>query len=655
MEDVKSKNRFQLLNSFWSVFWLLTVSVSFSLVIGYFFRKITFVIQDLNNLYPTNLLILAWCIFAFIFLSLFVFIVRPVDKLKTQEIHQEPSWVFYTYWGTINSFLIISAIVYFSDYNRIYLTLKDVFFSPLGFALLIPLAVLFFKWVCEYWAKSIDLTFTRFASGSVGINHDGFGFKIPARHAARGLLKLDDYVEVVGLYGGLGFGKSSYTRMILESLVTHDTLYTYISLTETNEAKDFSRLFSDRWTETLSERYPKIDVTACLPVMDPILRESGNGILSDLLKILSAMNFGLLKTKVKFSDKFYSPNKPDAAKSIAKLFGNITNIKESHWVVVIDEIERAEFEEIYRLIEIIERFKNEGRSGLPTKLLFLLCISEPDLKKYLDSFSEIDPRANLLKTFFYANPKSITHKIFLPAVTSDSKKKFVMDLLNKVIEREGLDVPRDINPSLLLDPSRSFMGDKDSLEYIVAVLSECSPRTIGRVITELDFFYEAFRNKLGDLRKDSIRFSDIVALGYIKIQYPFLIDFFTKTIHLLVNQGENNNADAYFVKKDLEDEKKGLIGWIEKETRIQISKIEETAILKMVGLVMHYYFDFLKKGSSFESKETYFNTTSYPEVMADYLSLSADGTETTYRTNNRLYQQHKISFEPIYRLGDKDF
>jgi hypothetical protein len=552
----------------------------------------------------------------------------------------------------INAFIIYSAVLFFDQARGGWW--NGSWSKLLTFSLLIIIT----RWLCVGAGNKVDLTFKRFAAGSVGKDNDGLGFKSSAANVTGGLINLKDYINVVGLYGGFGFGKSSYARMILEGFDTNKTLYTYISLTETNEAKDFSKLFAERWMETLTERYPKIDITSCLPFMDSILRESGNGLISELLKVISALNLGLAKTKALFFDHFYSKEKPKFTTGpVAKLFGNITQVKESLWVIMVDEIERAQFDEIYRLVEIVERFKNEGRSGLPIRILFLFCISEPDLKEYLDNFSNTDARARLLKTFFYEDPKSIAYKIFLPAVEPNLKQQYVLDQLNKVIDREGLQehVLKNISPHAISDPSRSFMNHKEAAEYTVAILKEASPRIISRVAAALDFFYGAFRNQAGELQKTAIRFNDIVALEYIKIKYPFLIDFFIKTVHILVNQTEMHNIDAYFTKRELEEKKINLIGWIEKVTGVEIPEFQRSDVLKMVGLVMYYYFVFLNRNHDIKSKDEYLGSTSYPEVMSDYLSLMADGTDTNYRRNNRLYQKHKTkSVGVVSSLDNKD-
>ena len=628
----------------WVVFWIGIVTCVFAFVLLGSGKEIYHLLLDLYFLNPYVFLLYA-IVTLMVFGGLFVFVVNPSAQLNKQELHKQPSWVFYSYWSLINSFLVLAALLFFTDIKEWWSVL------------FLPIFVILVKLINEFLGEKVDLTFTRFASGSVGIDDDKLDFKTSAKNTAEGLLCLNSYVNVVGLYGGLGFGKSSYSRMIIENLNNKKSLYTYISLTETNEAKDFSKLFAERWLGTLSERYPKIDVTSYLPFMDSILRESGNGIISDLLKVISAVNRGLVKTRAYFFDEFYSKkNSVSTSSNVAKLFGNVTDIEEDLWVIMVDEIERAQFDEIYRLVEIVERFKNEGRSGLPIKLLFLFCISEPELGEYLETYVANDPRASLLKTFFYEDPKSITHKIFLPPVESALKQRFVLDLLNKVINREVLDVPDEVNPHAIGDPSSSFMNHKDAAEYTIALLMEESPRVISRVVIALDFFYGAFKNNMGELQKNAIRFNDIVVLEYIKIKYPYLMDFFVKTVNVLVNQAEANNMEAYFLKKELEEKKIGLIGWIELVTGKIIPDTKKEEVSKMVGLAMYYYFDFLNRDDVTKTKYKYSGTTSYPEIMRDYLSLIAGGSETNYRGNNRIYNQHKTNLDKslIVSLGNKE-
>jgi hypothetical protein len=74
----------------------------------------------------------------------------------------------------------------------------------------------------------------------------------------------------------------------------------------------------------------------------------------------------------------------------------------------------------------------------------------------------------------------------------------------------------------------------------------------------------------------------------------------------------------------------------------------------MVGLVMYYYFDFIKEDRYRETKDQYFNSTSYPEKMQDYLTLTSEGTETPYRKSNNLYQQHQEGKLKIKEMENND-
>jgi hypothetical protein len=621
----------------WASFWLLTLSTVFSFFISSFENKVVESIIELYKMSSTFYLFIG-VICLFVCSGVFVFIVKPIKQLHTQNIHNQPSWIFYSYWSLVNALMFCALLLSRND------LMEDHRFPNWCFCLILPLIIILIKGVVlSIKTKKIDLKFTQFSSGAVGIADDRLDFNLSAKHVVDGILNLKNYVNVVGLYGGLGFGKSSYARMILENFNPNKTLYTYISLTETNEAKDFSKLFSERWLDTLIERYPKIDITSCLPFMDSILRESGNGILSEVLKGISNLNVGLTKTKALFFDEFYSKNRPTfTSNKVAKLFGNITEIREPLWIIVVDEIERAQFDEVYRLVEVVERFKNEGRSGLPTKLLFLFCISEPELSKRLNEFTISEPRASLLKTFFYEDPKSIVHKIFLPPVDPTIKENYIINQLNHVIDNEGIIRVGNISPHKMGDPTRKFLNHKEATEYLIATLNEESPRVINRIVSALDFFYGSFKDRAGAIQKNAIRFSDIVALEYIKIKYPFLIDFFIATNHFLINQTETKNINVYLKKEELKNSKIDLIGWIESVSGRKFSEFEKVDILKLVGLVMYYYFDFLNISRGLDTnKDQYVGSTSYPEIMGDYLSLISGKTETNYRKNNSLYQDHQ--------------
>ena len=108
-----------------------------------------------------------------------------------------------------------------------------------------------------------------------------------------------------------------------------------------------------------------------------------------------------------------------------------------------------------------------------------------------------------------------------------------------------------------------------------------------------------------------MRFSDLLALEYIKLKYPFIIEFFIKTINLLTYDAERNNASSYFARNELKEAKKDLIAWIKDTTGHEVSSADKNNVEKLIGLVAYYYHDFLEHDYASKNKYQYFGTTSY--------------------------------------------
>ena len=331
-------------------------------------------------------------------------------------------------------------------------------------------------------------------------NDDSLNFRKSTHEAATAIKDSKKYVSVVALNGGYGEGKSSYARMIIEAVGAKTSLYSYISLTETNATNDFSKLFAERWFETLNERYPTINIAPHVASLEAILRESTNhsALVSAISQILVKLNFGLSKTVAKCWDlnalkkeegkKIFVPN------STAARFNHIPEIKENVWIINIDEIERAQLDEIYRVIEVIERFKHEGRFGLPVKLVFLLCVSGSNLQKRLEDLKGFgNEKAQLIEDFFFNNPKSRDQNLFLPPIPQEVKEQFTRDLLNKILVKFHLTESTEPE-STPVGEINEFIGDEDkSLTWVINTLSRESPRMIVKVCQELEFFYHCFR------------------------------------------------------------------------------------------------------------------------------------------------------------------
>lgn len=588
------------------------------------------------------------------------FIFNLLDELRKQKIRNQPSWIYYGFLSIALSPLLASFLLLykFPIHTANYLFLNEIIFNCVF--------SFFFTLLLFLIPKGSLSGGMRFAAGSVGIADDKLDFKDSVGNVAQSLSEIKKYVSVVALYGGLGFGKSSYARMIIESFDKNDTLYSYISLTETNEAKDFSKLFAERWLATLKERYPKIDTSAVMPLMQSILREYGNGFLSSLFSLIPGLDKGLIKTKAKFFDEFYKPNKnAKTSTEVARLFGNIPDVKESIWIITIDEVERAQFDEIYRFVEIIERFKNEGRTGLPIKIMFLLCISDPNFEQLLKELRATDPRAHLINTFFYQDPKSVTQTLFLPPVSPDKKKDYILQQLRVLDDENNLGLGSKLDGlyfDSFSDPSREFFSDHlKALSYVLGLFSTASPRVISRCTQGVVFFYNAFRNKSGELQKTSIRLSDLLIAEYLKIKYPYLITFFENTVGLLLAEYQEAGGGmtyggmaAYLKREAFKKNQTTLVAWVEEVTGVKIPEAEKKHVSDMIALVCYSYVDYSNVSKNQMNADLYSNSLALPKNLYDYLSVVSDAVVTSFDRYNQIYLRHKDSKIDLATLADSE-
>ena len=380
-------------------------------------------------------------------------------------------------------------------------------------------------------------------------NDDNLNFSKSAHEAATTIKNSKKYVSVVALNGGYGEGKSFYARMIIEKVGAEKSLYSYISLTETNATNDFSKLFAKRWFEALNERYPTINIAPHAASLEAILRESTNhsALVSTISQILVKLNFGLSKTVAKCWDlnalkkeegkEIFVPN------STAAMFNHIPEIREDVWIINIDEIERAQLEEIYRVIEVIERFKHEGRFGLPVKLVFLLCVSGSDLQKRLEHLKGFgNEKAQLIEDFFFNNPKSRDQNLFLPPISYEKKKEFVFNALNKVLAKFKLNEIKNDEITISernLFCNRNLLDEKESLYWLTKTLTKKAPRTILKLCQELEFFYHQFTDLNGNYAADKIEICDAIAISFIKMEYPMLIGDIKNNLQKIdLNEGD---------------------------------------------------------------------------------------------------------------------
>ena len=408
----------------------------------------------------------------------------------------------------------------------------------------------------KFYTEPLDVETLKRRFAPEASNNDNLNFKKSAHEAATAIKNSEKYVSVVALNGGYGEGKSSYARMIIEEVGAKESLYSYISLTETNATNDFSKLFAERWFEALNERYPSINIAPHVASLEAILRESTNhsALVSVISQILVKLNFGLSKTVAKCWDvnatnkeqekEFFVPN------NTAAMFNHIPKIKEEFWIINIDEIERAQLDEIYRVIEVIERFKHEGRFGLPVKLVFLLCVSGSNLQERLIEMKNSNEKAQLIEDFFFNNPKSRDQNLFLPPVSYQKKREFVINSLNRVFALPKFKLPKinavEIKPNKNTTPGHQFLDETDALSWLIETLTQKAPRVILRLCQELEFFYHQFTDLDGNYAANKIERCDAIAISLIKMEYPALIDD-------IKNNLQKMNAEEFRINKKILD------------------------------------------------------------------------------------------------------
>jgi len=430
--------------------------------------------------------------------------------------------------------------------------------------------------------------------------------------------------------------------MIIEAVGAEKSLYSYISLTETNATNDFSKLFAERWFETLNERYPTINIAPHVASLESILRESTNhsALVSAISQILVKLNFGLSKTVAKCWDlnalKKEEGKKIFVPSSTAAMFNHIPEIKEDVWIINIDEIERAQLDEIYRVIEVIERFKHEGRFGLPVKIVFLLCVSGSDLQKRLESLKS-NEKSQLIADFFFNNPKSRDCNLFLPLIPTKIKKRFVQESLNKILARFDLKevaepdyYNEETSLSEIIDSDNyisHFRDETNALSWIINNLSSESPRMIVKVCQELEFFYYSFRDLEGKYAANQLAICDAICLSLIKMKYPFLIEVFKY----------NESHESYLLLEEKDTPKKRLEIIINDtfedsvSARIAIDQIDK--FINLVGISSYRICKKLNDKNPLEgiyySRRTS-NSSTMIDVLNLHLSKSSDASQEIY-------------------------
>lgn len=499
-----------------------------------------------------------------------------------------------------------------------------------------------------------DTRYWRFAPDTINKNNDLFDWQARAEDISQELLASQNHVSVYLVEAPLGEGKSSFSRMIIESFsdLKQEILYTYLSLTETNEVHDFSKLFAERWYTTLKERYPKIDTFGSSALLTTIFRETGNGLLAGLLEFISNRNIALNLTRAKIFDRNFHHD-PASGKikyvtpQVAALFGNVEEIVEPVWVVLVDEIDRAPVDEVYRTIEIMERFKYEGRVGLPVRIVFLLCVDRSTLLKNMDIMQSSSRKACLVGDF-YKSKKNFDGIYSLPLTGPSQKLNFITQKiisafqLSGQFEEEDLKIlSEDLNKVAfandLYRPEIDHIKNEERISYVVTLLTGEHLRVIIRVIDD-------FANQLR-ITKREIFWADLLALSYIKLTYPQLINFFRETIDTFIDK--KHEVNNWWLKDGREkNSKTDIIDWVESVLGQELDEQHKKVFRKLIGLAAHCYIDQFTNGKVPRADYAKEKSSSLPENLRAYL-LQEKTAKGEFIENHNLYLE--------LQSGKKDF
>lgn len=516
-------------------------------------------------------------------------ILSPLKILRIQFRRNRPSWAWYALWAVLTT-PIFMAFSIESTYELKFLMILFSLFS-----------LLVYLFIGEETDKQ-----KRFAYDAIGTGGDELNFSPHVDGFIKSLDSLKDCVCVVSLFGDLGHGKSSFLRMVVEKMNQDSFLYTYISLTETNEAKDFSQLFAERWRETLVERYPSIDTTSAINMLKPILREINRDFISTLFDFIDRFNRQISETKIVFSHSLNKNEDDHLDKETAKLFGYVNSFSETRWFIVIDELERSKREEIFRSIEIIERFKTLGLKGLPIQIIFIICTSEKDLKELLDQ-NPSEP-SKQIGDFFFNNPKTFSNYEFIPYpswekmisfiqanlsnIRNDKKFRNLFDRYEK--DSRNLRFPQRTITNLTIDSDK--LSSEDVIDVITLLLARESPRLAKKVVGDLIFVTQ--RLSVTSMMTDQMLpfpFSHMLLMSYIRIKFPELFVFLHETADDVFRTTEDKIYDNML--KSILDKKEisTFQEWFEDVRGKKAHDYDWDLFEKLVSLASYEYLDYLRK------------------------------------------------------------
>ncbi len=396
-----------------------------------------------------------------------------------------------------------------------------------------------------------------FGPESIGSNpgDDKYDFTSLIKDRITELKSISKDVSVIALIGEIGQGKSSFVRMLAEELFKEDIppLYTYLSLIEVNESENLLNLFAKRWTETLSERYPVARLSSAvnkIKVFTDSLNYTWLKFFHFVFDILENI-LGSRTRKRGIEKGFVNPE-------ISNVFLGIPKIHEDIWLFAVEDLERATYEELFRLIEVIERIKMAAIHGFPIKIVFLLSYSATDLSESLDP--DNSTRLSITKNIhgdsdvegivslnsqkriseiiydFLFRLKTVGRYWLLPPEKRELKVANIRAKIASIVPNEAVlisDLDAVINP-YRHQGVRSLLGDREVWGIAVHYLAKKTPRTIDRVLE--GFITIVIKN--GTDQNPVIRYCDLFMLELLKQCHPLIVSYLS------------NNLDSYTYHQD---------------------------------------------------------------------------------------------------------
>lgn len=584
-------------------------------------------------------------------IGVLLFIGLLVEGSKAQIIHRRQwSWFRLTVYvcGTV---VTILAYLYDSLALRVFLL---TCFSVLG---VIYLLLFFVRKTAR--RKLLHATF-RYAHATPGGDYDLLEYKPAAKNFGAGLASLSLPVQVVALTGVMGEGKSTFWRMTAEDFEKENTLHTYISLTEINSKTDFSKLFSERWFQTLKERYAFLLSTQYTEEsrLYKILRDNGNGLIKTLAEALLVFNIGLFRTKTQKDPKTQTPltdplsetqNTDYVSREVARAFNNIPEIYEDRWFIVIDELERSPIEEVYRLIEVIERFRQLGKDGLPIQLVFVLCFDAAHFinMKPNPSDSEHGEKVALVKDFVTnTSLKSVDIFQGVPVSSLNRRLELVLSKLKEVLpekvfaqsdgklQYDFLDGIYDVEVSDFKSINHVVEGQgdykfKDVFDYLLLKLTAQPTRASVRLTQQVEFSMHSFSEQNEEWLAN-INVSTLMAYQYIRLLRPGLLPFIgVSYVHFDPDLKSfftmHNGFISGFRSGSGDEDTRSLKERVLEHTGIDTSLYDETeleAILEDLDVLVPVVGKYMRDGLDPYSNDVvkYKGTLSDPDVLKWFLS-----------------------------------